>query len=68
MPRSLRVKDQKYGRHRINLGNLEKVINDSIDIERRSTENSALRRNKNIEYSKTDEPIIIKILKLVGLI
>ena len=32
------------------------VINDSIDIERRLAANSALRRNKNMEYSKNDEP------------
>ena len=32
------------------------VINDSIDIERRLAANSALRRNKNMEYSKSDEP------------
>ena len=32
------------------------VINDSIDIERRLAANSALPRNKNVEYSKSDEP------------
>ena len=31
-------------------------INDSIDIERRLPANSALQRNKNMEYSKSDEP------------
>ena len=32
------------------------VINDSIDIERRLAANSALRRNKNMKYSNSDEP------------
>ena len=32
------------------------VINDSIDIERRLAAISAQRRNKNMEYSKGDEP------------
>ena len=31
------------------------VINDSIDIERRLAANSALRKNKNMEYLKSDE-------------
>ena len=31
------------------------VINDNIDIERRLAANSALRKNKNIEYLKSDE-------------
>ena len=35
---------------------IREVINDSIDIERRSAANSALRRNKNMEYSKYAEP------------
>ena len=35
---------------------IREVINDSIDIERRLATHSALRRNKNMEYSKSDEP------------
>ena len=33
-----------------------KVINDSKGIERRLASNSALRRNKNMEYLKSEEP------------
>ena len=33
------------------------VINDTIDIKRRLAANSAIRRNKNTEYLKTDGPI-----------
>ena len=31
------------------------VINDSIDTEQRLAANSALRRNRNTDYSKTEE-------------
>ena len=37
--------------------NFKKVINDYIDIERRLAANSSIRKNKNMEYSKSDEPI-----------
>ena len=33
----------------------KEVISDSIDIERRLAANSALRKNKNMDYSKSDE-------------
>ena len=33
------------------------VINDSFDIERRLAANSALQRTRNMEYTKSDEPI-----------
>ena len=42
-------------------------INDSIDMERRLAANSALRRNKNLEYAKSDNQQIIKIIKLLDL-
>ena len=37
-------------------GTFREVINDNIDTERRLAVNSAQRRNKNMEYSKSDEP------------
>ena len=39
-------------------------LGDSIAIERTLTANSALRKNKNIEYSKTDETINSKNSKV----
>ena len=41
------------------------VINDSIDIERRLAANSALQRNKNMEYSKGDEGVFKEDIQLI---
>ena len=43
----------------------KEVINDSIDIERRLAANSTLRRDKNMDYSKSDEPTNNKINKVI---
>ena len=42
----------------------KEVINDSIDLEQRLAANSALRGNKNMEHSKTDEEISNKNSKV----